>query len=652
MLIDFFQFTIKRLNKKTVTLFLITALTAIAANSVAVVFPLIQKKIIDGISLSFIDKKDIILLLFIAFAGSFISIITAVILKNLFMSFKNTIEMELLKSVTRKQSKIINAKGSGAFMVSIFGDSEQIASLIEINYFSVFILCISNIIILVISCKWSYIFIGTVVPAYILMLLTLFISNKIYTVKFAKARELVFSLNPKVLEFIENRDTVMSYSNIIDYEKLLGKDFLLRDKYFKQAFTVNALSKSILDIIKTMSMAAFFVLAMKEILLGNIRISNFFALLAYFSQIYLPINALYEISTGMNRFKMLKQRIGDSLEKSVKTELPSDLTLNIDSLYFSFKKDDKEIEILQNITIPIDKKIAVVGLSGEGKTTLIKLLLGKLCTNSGQCTLGGANTHLIPENILRAGIRYYMQEHEIFNSDIHFNITLGKDGLTQIEYNKKQIALENELKMMFDKINNMESNFSYSKFTESEKEILKKLFLIDKKEAKQVPLKNIFQKGKLCNMDYVANMIASSLTSKNYYVKDKYNEIYKALDLEKLEGREFGQRGNKISGGEKAKVSLARFLLPEYEQFFILDEPFANLDLLSEKNCLSILKKYLTNYRGGIIISHKLNIIKELSEKIIILEDGKISKIGSQADLLKDNNLFKILNDINIENLK
>ncbi|MEL3913419.1 MAG: hypothetical protein P1P62_10245, partial [Treponema pedis] len=100
------------------------------------------------------------------------------------------------------------------------------------------------------------------------------------------------------------------------------------------------------------------------------------------------------------------------------------------------------------------------------------------------------------------------------------------------------------------------------------------------------------------------------------------------------------------------KVSLARFLLPEYEQFFILDEPFANLDLLSEKNCLSILKKYLTNYRGGIIISHKLNIIKELSEKIIILEDGKISKIGSQADLLKDNNLFKILNDINIENLK
>ncbi|MEL3912977.1 MAG: ABC transporter ATP-binding protein, partial [Treponema pedis] len=599
MLIDFFQFTIKRLNKKTVTLFLITALTAIAANSVAVVFPLIQKKIIDGISLSFIDKKDIILLLFIAFAGSFISIITAVILKNLFMSFKNTIEMELLKSVTRKQSKIINAKGSGAFMVSIFGDSEQIASLIEINYFSVFILCISNIIILVISCKWSYIFIGTVVPAYILMLLTLFISNKIYTVKFAKARELVFSLNPKVLEFIENRDTVMSYSNIIDYEKLLGKDFLLRDKYFKQAFTVNALSKSILDIIKTMSMAAFFVLAMKEILLGNIRISNFFALLAYFSQIYLPINALYEISTGMNRFKMLKQRIGDSLEKSVKTELPSDLTLNIDSLYFSFKKDDKEIEILQNITIPIDKKIAVVGLSGEGKTTLIKLLLGKLCANSGQCTLGGANTYLIPENILRAGIRYYMQEHEIFNSDIHFNITLGKDGLTQIEYNKKQIALENELKMMFDKINNMESNFSYSKFTESEKEILKKLFLIDKKEAKQVPLKNIFQKGKLCNMDYVANMIASSLTSKNYYVKDKYNEIYKALDLEKLEGREFGQRGNKISGGEKAKVSLARFLLPEYEQFFILDEPFANLDLLSEKNCLSILKKYLTNYRGG-----------------------------------------------------
>jgi len=118
--------------------------------------------------------------------------------------------------------------------------------------------------------------------------------------------------------------------------------------------------------------------------------------------------------------------------------------------------------------------------------------------------------------------------------------------------------------------------------------------------------------------------------------------LLKRLNITSLVGRNLGQRGSNISGGEKNRICLARFLLPEHNGFFIIDEPFISLDLLAEKQCLGVLKDYIKDYKG-IVISHKLNVIQELSEEILILEQGKIIGQGSHEKLLKENELYQTL---------
>jgi len=133
--------------------------------------------------------------------------------------------------------------------------------------------------------------------------------------------------------------------------------------------------------------------------------------------------------------------------------------------------------------------------------------------------------------------------------------------------------------------------------------------------------------------------MAEILFSRDYYMLEKYENIIKELELEKLGNRKLGQRGKKISGGEKNRVCMARFLLPEHNGPFIIDEPFTSLDAISEEKNLKILKKYIKN-KNGIIISHKINIIKELADEIIVIDKGKIIEKGTHDELIQNQKLY------------
>ncbi|WP_416197576.1 hypothetical protein [Sporanaerobacter sp.] len=154
----FINFIISRIDKKERVQFLLLAAISIGVNVLGIIFPLLQKKIIDLISLKTFDKSIILLFFIVGLMVSIMAILEALILNGLFMTIKNKIEIELLKSVTRKDNKIIKAKGPGAFMVSIFGDSEQIGMLLNTNYFSILSVCIATLIALIISARWSVTF--------------------------------------------------------------------------------------------------------------------------------------------------------------------------------------------------------------------------------------------------------------------------------------------------------------------------------------------------------------------------------------------------------------------------------------------------------------------------------------------------------------
>ncbi|MBX3486294.1 MAG: ABC transporter ATP-binding protein/permease [Candidatus Paracaedibacteraceae bacterium] len=99
-----------------------------------------------------------------------------------------------------------------------------------------------------------------------------------------------------------------------------------------------------------------------------------------------------------------------------------------------------------------------------------------------------------------------------------------------------------------------------------------------------------------------------------------------------------GERGLKLSGGEKQRVAIARTLLKK-PKIFLFDEATSALDTRTEKHIQKSLDKISQNH-STIIIAHRLSTIIHADE-ILVLDSGTIVERGSHKDLLEQNGLYK-----------
>lgn len=99
--------------------------------------------------------------------------------------------------------------------------------------------------------------------------------------------------------------------------------------------------------------------------------------------------------------------------------------------------------------------------------------------------------------------------------------------------------------------------------------------------------------------------------------------------------------GIQISGGEWLKIALSRAFIREAE-IYLLDEPNAALDPISERNIFKSFKDLCKN-KIGIIISHRISSIKNVVDKIVVFENGTIESIGTHDELLQISKVYKEL---------
>ena len=98
-----------------------------------------------------------------------------------------------------------------------------------------------------------------------------------------------------------------------------------------------------------------------------------------------------------------------------------------------------------------------------------------------------------------------------------------------------------------------------------------------------------------------------------------------------------GDRGYRLSGGEKQRIAIARVFLKQ-PRIVILDEATAHLDNENEAAVQVALSTVLEN-RTSVVIAHRLSTIIN-AEQIAVIKDGKLIAIGSHTDLLKDNGVY------------
>lgn len=174
-------------------------------------------------------------------------------------------------------------------------------------------------------------------------------------------------------------------------------------------------------------------IAAREVIVGNITLGMMMAITYIVGQIASPINNFIDFLSSLQYARISMERLNeihsqtDEEQANADTlpQLPPLRNIMFRNVWFSYSGADRNY-VLKNIslTIPEKKVTAIVGASGSGKTTILKLLLGYYDVNKGQIEVGGVALNKINPHAWRSIMGCVLQDGFIFSDDIAHNIAL------------------------------------------------------------------------------------------------------------------------------------------------------------------------------------------------------------------------------------
>jgi len=176
--------------------------------------------------------------------------------------------------------------------------------------------------------------------------------------------------------------------------------------------------------------------SMLVVVFSGLSIGEMMAIFGYLWFMMGPVQEILAIQYGYSAASGALQRINDVLDLDQEPQYPAKVNpfkesspVSVAVKDLSFRYSDKKEWVLNNLNFEIKRgeKLALVGESGGGKTTLVQLLLGFYQADSGSVCYGDAPITEIGQSTVREHVATVLQHPVLFHQSIRFNLTLGRE---------------------------------------------------------------------------------------------------------------------------------------------------------------------------------------------------------------------------------
>jgi ATP-binding cassette subfamily C protein len=187
--------------------------------------------------------------------------------------------------------------------------------------------------------------------------------------------------------------------------------------------------------------------AMLTVLFSDLSIGQMLAVFSYLWFMIGPVEQLlnlqyayYAAGGALNRLNELLARADEPHYPAASDPFGGRETVGIEVRDLCFAYADEPVLDQLNLTIAPGEKVAIVGASGGGKSTLVQLLLGLYGAQAGTIRFGGASLQEIGLETLRENVAVVLQHPSLFNDSVRANLTMGRESTDEACWQALRIA--------------------------------------------------------------------------------------------------------------------------------------------------------------------------------------------------------------------
>lgn len=391
--------------------------------------------------------------------------------------------MDLRRNVNRKMERLplkyFDKKSHGEVLSLITNDIDKISQNLS-NALTETVTCIVallGMLIMMFNINVTMT-LAIIIILPICMMLTIKIASKGQKY-FTYRQEGLAKVDTKVEEMLRNHNIIKVFNS----EDKILKDFnkendSLANSTWKSNF-IGGIMHPIMMLIGNLSYVVIAFLGGLFVIQGKITVGNIQSFITYAKNFTNPIGNLASIMTELESMIAASERVEDYLLEEEEKKLENPVLLenvkgNITFDHVKFGYDENK-PIIKDFSAYVEKgkKIAIVGPTGSGKTTLVKLLMRFYDVNSGSILIDNINIQDVDRNELRKNIGMVLQDTWLYSDTIMENIRYGKLDATDDEVIEasKEAQVHHFIQTLPNSYN-MQINEETSNISEGQKQLL------------------------------------------------------------------------------------------------------------------------------------------------------------------------------------